>query len=394
MWISPDPNKFSHKFRYVELMRWLPNTNSFMREKGLFDVSEVADYCEKHSNIGLFKSVWQYDSPDLKSAKRLGSLYFDLDSEDLELVRAETSELLNYLLTSLVPSNAIRIYYTGKKGFCIECEALTLGIAPSEDLPDLFRFIANQINSELKLTTLDFSVYDSRRMWRIPNTKHQSTGLYKAEINRSMLNCFLTTIQMCARDPSGIMDNSNKVQEFDIKANEWYRNFIYKREEKKTISLEERINKFNRRGSNTIVSSDHLEFDPVSLFTNCKAMSRIWTKAETTHDLSHEERLFLCSILTYTDEAIEYLHAILSLCDDYNENISQAHIDDWIKRRESDRGGRPFTCRKLNEMSIGCGDCDLEPKPKYYRIGDKLIDSGDTSEPSPIRWGYTRKKMS
>src|SRR5690606_1415216 len=105
-----------------------------------------------------------------------------------------------------------------------------------------------------------------------------------------------------------------------------------------------------------------------------------------------EERLFLCSLLTYSQEAIDYLYAILKNCKDFDPDRSKHHIDDWIARREAGIGGRPYTCRTANEKGVGCGNCHLEPRKKYKTVGSVTIETGEVAEPSPVRLLYRRKK--
>jgi len=116
----------------------------------------------------------------------------------------------------------------------------------------------------------------------------------------------------------------------------------------------------------------------------------MWEKAERVHHLEHEERLFLCSVLSYTDEAVQYLHQILSLCSDYDYERTMSHVDDWLARREREIGGRPYSCKTANEKGIGCGDCDtkMEKKKKWIRVGDRYVESEEYAEPSPVRYAY------
>jgi hypothetical protein len=96
----------------------------------------------------------------------------------------------------------------------------------------------------------------------------------------------------------------------------------------------------------------------------------------------------LCSILTYNIDSIKYLHEILSHCDDYNFEKSTAHINDWVKRRQLGIGGRPYTCDRANAVGVGCGNCSLEKRNKWVRIGDRFVETNEQSSPSPVRFAY------
>jgi hypothetical protein len=391
MWLPDDPERFSSKFKYIELAKWYPDDNSVKRNKKLYIWDDVEKFRNQNNNVGIYTSVFHYDNEDLARAQRLGPLYFDLDSgkDDGVEAQADTIKLVDLLL-EYVPKTALRLYFTGAKGFHVELEPLAVGITPTARLWDTFRYIAQHLTDELELTTIDFQCYDWRRMWRLPNSQHQKTSLFKVEITYDQLSD-LAAVKEYAREPH--FETVVPEQIFNAKANEWYREFQYKAEVKEVNPMD-RIRRFEQFGTGIVVKdySGESEFDPEALFTGCPALMRIWEQAEQNHHLPHEARLFLCSILTYTPSAERYLHAILSNCDDYNPEKTQSHINDWVRRRELGIGGRPFTCDKANEWNIGCGSCELEPREKLERIDDKLIRTGRMASPSPIRYAYRRKK--
>lgn len=399
MWIKPEG--YLSKFQYVEIGHYVEYNDkaNVIREKdGDLPVfvrwDDLQPYIDRWNNTGIYTSIFRYSSPSLDAAVRLGPLYFDVDSDDAQQALLDARSIVRYL-KGHVPTSAIEIYFSGKKGFHIECQPVALGITPTPNPADVYRFIANCIKDELSLSTLDFSVYEPRRMWRLPYSVHQSTGLYKLPLTSEELFQYdIEKIKDLAKIPRII---EVQPQEFNLKANEWYRQFTYKIEEAKqnrNITKQSVIERFQSHGSGHIVEHEK-EFDPIRLFEGCPAIIELWNKAETKHDLEHEERLFLCSLLTYTDEAIEYLHAILSNCSDYSFERSQSHIEDWMRRREMGIGGRPYTCERATSAGISCTGCDkLEPKPKYERINGKLYPTNETTNPSPVRYAYSRKTES
>jgi hypothetical protein len=399
MRLPQDPNKYLAQFRYVELGRFVPSLNKLIREKRnneawLVDVDYVKEYAIKNGNEGIYSSVFHYRDSRIGELI-LGPLYFDLDSDSIELSRQDAHKLVQYFARHSIPDESVRVYFTGSKGFHVECEPIAFGITPTNALPNIFRFIAGRLRDELELSTVDFAVYDRRRMWRVPTTRHQSTGLYKSEIGRELLFDSVSRIQEFCETPHSIQGNEEI--KFDLKANEWYRSFTYAIEEQKNKKYTQAdiVKRFESHGSKSYDSSyTDREFDPIKLFEGCPSIMRLWQKAETEHNLEHEERLFLCSILTYTDEGVEYLHAILRNCDDYNYEKSQSHIDDWIARREKGIGGKPYSCERANSVGVGCSDCNdrLEAKPKYEHIGNKLYQTSEMAAISPIRFAYSKRK--
>lgn len=390
-------DKYTNQWKYVEVARYVGELSRVIRDKKnnkpvFYDISEVHEYAEMHENRGIYTSVFQYNEKDVESGIRLGSIYFDLDSPDLNLSHEEVKRMYKHF-SSFMPKDSIRVYFTGFKGFHIELEALTIGVTPSNSLHELFRYIANDIKEELELQTIDFAVYDPRRMWRLPGSAHQKTGMYKNDISfdEDLIFGDLKSIRNYCKEYRPVVVPEQK---FDLKSNEWYRNYIYKREEEKQgqkYTQEYLLERFKKQGTSVLrtVEEDRI-FDPQRLFENCTSIMRIWNKAEKEKHLEHEERLFLCSLLTYSDDALFYLHEILKNCDDYNFEKSQAHIDDWIKRRELGIGGRPYTCDRANSVGVGCGNCNLEKKKKWIRVGDSFVETDEDSSPSPVRFAYRK----
>jgi hypothetical protein len=400
MRLPNDPNKFTSQFKYVEIARYLTNYSKVAREKKdgkslLLPWEKVSEYAEKYDNTGIYTSVFQYNSNDIDQAASLGPLYFDLDSNDLEISYSETVRLVEFLLSNIGESG-IRVYFSGGKGFHVECEPIALGVSTSDDLAKVFRFIARDITDKLKLTSTDFNVYDVRRMWRLPNSRHQRSGLFKVECMQLLKEgAKLDDIIKWADRPREV---NVPEQAFDFKANKWYREYAYALE----ASLAEKPNtqdilsRFLEQGSGNVRSFEDTDkvFDKFKLFKNCPVIKELQNKAIKNHHLEHYERLFLCSLLTYTPDAIRFLHEILSECSDYNWEISNSHLDDWIKRRKYGIGGRPFTCEKAQQVGIGCSGCEkVEPRKKVVQLStNKYIETQEYSSPSPVRFCYSTKK--
>lgn len=399
MKIPIEENKFLSQWNLYEVARYVPSLNRVIRDKKndlplILSSEQIQNYAEKNNNCGIYTSVFAYNSSDIGKAIRLGPLYFDIDSDDIEIAYSECKRLYGYLIQTL-PKESVLVYFTGKKGFHIECEPIALGINPSNELPKIYRHIANDLKSKLDLTTLDFSVYDQRRMWRYPNSSHQTTGLYKVLLNpnnqKNVLLSDLETIYSYAKEPQSL---NVKDQVFDYKANEWYREYTYSMEEseKRRDNPLEYFNKYGSKAFKELGETTKV-FEKHNLIKNCSAIQRLENQAKEKHFLEHEARLFLCSILTYTEDSIKYLHEILSNCEDYNFEKSSAHINDWIKRRQMGIGGRPYTCQRANSVGVGCGECSLDLKNKYVKVGNRFVETQEKSSPSPIRFAYKNIKQ-
>ena len=394
MKIPLEQNKFLSQWDYYEVARYVPSLKRVIRDKVdnkplVLNSLEVEDYAKSHGNTGIYTSVFAYNSKDIDEAIRLGPLYFDIDSSDIESAKTECITLYEHL-TMFIPKDSVLVYFTGKKGFHIECEPIALGINPSNSLSKIFRYIANDLKDKLSLSNLDFSVYDQRRMWRYPGSKHQDTLLHKTLLNSyGQENLLYRSIEEISNYCSDKKTATVCDQEFSYKANEWYRQYTYEMEESQK-KKQDPLEYFNKYGSKAFkeLKETHKHFDPKMLLIKCPAVKRLYLQAKEDGHLEHEARLFLCSILTYTEDSIKFLHEILSNCRDYNFEKSSAHINDWIKRRQMGVGGRPYTCERANAVGVGCGECSLEQRNKWIKIGDRYVETQEKSSPSPIRFAY------
>ena len=182
-------------------------------------------------------------------------------------------------------------------------------------------------------------------------------------------------------------------QEFSLSANEWYAEYVRQvdSEKNKPKDIISHFNQYGSSGNKTFSESEKV-FEKEKLLSQCSAVKRLENQAKQKHYLEHEARLFLCSILTYSEEAVQYLHEILSYCEDYNLAKSTSHINDWIKRREMGIGGRPYTCERANAAGVGCGQCSLEERNKWVKVNGKFIETNEKSSPSPVRFAYSTKR--
>ena len=138
MKIPVEQNKFLSQWDYYEVARYVPSLKRVIRDKVadkplVLNSLEVEEYAKAHGNTGIYTSVFAYNSKEIDTAMRLGPLYFDIDSSDIESAKTECISLYQHL-TTFIPKDSVLVYFTGKKGFHIECEPIALGINPSNAL--------------------------------------------------------------------------------------------------------------------------------------------------------------------------------------------------------------------------------------------------------------------
>lgn len=80
-----------------------------------------------------------------------------------------------------LPPEALRIYWSGMKGISIEIpDRLFGGFEPSTNIADHLKNLAVRMTPGAK--TLDTTIYEKLRLWRVPNTRHSGSGLCKVKL--------------------------------------------------------------------------------------------------------------------------------------------------------------------------------------------------------------------
>lgn len=101
---------------------------------------------------------------------------FDFDSE--ENPELAFQDMLKFI--GWVNSKDQVVFFSGKKGFHVGVPSECFGITPSLDLPHRLSDLAHALSKTY--ATLDTSVYNANRKFRLPRSKHPGTGLYKIQI--------------------------------------------------------------------------------------------------------------------------------------------------------------------------------------------------------------------
>ena len=100
---------------------------------------------------------------------------------------------------------AARVYFSGGKGFHAELpHTLFGGFAPSADLHRRLKAAARLLLGDIPF---DGSIYDKLRLWRLENSRHGKTGLYKVRLTApEALTLDLATIRVLAERPRSADD--------------------------------------------------------------------------------------------------------------------------------------------------------------------------------------------
>lgn len=164
---------------------------------------DVTAWRDRYNNCGVFATAYRYRSAD-KTGDLFGNLYFDLDSkEDYGQVKADAIRLTIVLeaLFGIKPEDLL-IFFSGNKGIHIVVPAAVIGVQPHPHLNEIFKYIATTLSAQLPYQTLDLRVYDRVRLFRLPNSRHSKSGLYKIPISyEELLQYSAERIREMARQP-------------------------------------------------------------------------------------------------------------------------------------------------------------------------------------------------
>jgi len=170
----------------------------------------------KNANKDYYVSLYTYNDKHKEVLEKTGSLagiedtvtnrlFFDFDDKaNIENAKNDTVTTANRLLERGIDENAINVYFTGGKGFSIEV-AIDEYITPAR-----FGAIIDSVSSDL--ATFDTVVREANRIVRIPNTKHNSSGLYKIPLTpEELVNLSVEEIKALATKPRLIEANSTVI---------------------------------------------------------------------------------------------------------------------------------------------------------------------------------------
>lgn len=158
----------------------------------------------RYGRKGVFKTAYSYDTKDIDNAHLFGDFYLDFDDDkNFENVREDVITSIS-LLTKIfrIKEYDIDIYFSGNKGVHLIIDKKILGIKPNKRLNYVFKFIMEEIKSQTKNKTIDSVIYDSKRLFRIPNSQHEKTNLFKIPITYEELTDYpLEKIKQLATKP-------------------------------------------------------------------------------------------------------------------------------------------------------------------------------------------------
>ena len=172
--------------KYVEVARDGVKNRGRVEKLDDFELSES----ECYTSVYRFRRSFKEYAEDPDTGRGVNSVkgykgkvlpdkvHFDIDRDYLEVALQDTRALVSKIVYIYrADPAAIRIFFSGSKGFHIEIPAECFGgFEPSADANKKVKALAFKIAGSIEL---DPQAYDLTRLWRVPNTRNAKTGLYK-----------------------------------------------------------------------------------------------------------------------------------------------------------------------------------------------------------------------
>ena len=194
--------------------------------------NKFTEFIKTLSSVDTYCSAYLYNTEKVEEAELYGNLYLDFDDPDnLNNAREDALHTLSFFkIVYQIPSDQIKIYFSGHKGFHLIIPGQILGIEPHRNLNGIFKTIAEQVKTFSVHKTVDLKIYDNKRLFRIPNSVNGKTGLYKILLTSEELYSLTEEeIKDLAKMPRDLALHINNV--LNSVANNQYRQAVHNYEE-------------------------------------------------------------------------------------------------------------------------------------------------------------------
>ena len=170
-------------FRYVNVA-----VEGVHNRKGIYDISKLGNPTGK---TDTYCTYFRYNDEMVEHFKRTNSvggyqgkawsdwLPIDIDSDDLQQAQYSLQSIAYKLEEHDIDIDTCRFYFSGQKGFHIMIPSGYFTKEPSADIHKRFRRVALELTEGINIDT---SIYDKTRIFRLANTIHSKSGLYKIEL--------------------------------------------------------------------------------------------------------------------------------------------------------------------------------------------------------------------
>ena len=181
-------------FSYVDITR--VDKDGINQKWNRVHISELDKWRQKMIALGskhCFSTIQRFaNEVHTEGEEYISDMYFDLDSDDVIFkALVDARKLKDFLVTGVgAEDEDCKVFFSGNRGFHFEISAEFVGIQPSVNLCKVLHHIAEFVGDKLSLKTLDRTVYSKRRMWRMTNTRHGKSGLWKVPFTLAEIGSF------------------------------------------------------------------------------------------------------------------------------------------------------------------------------------------------------------
>lgn len=180
------------------------NTERIFKRNVYIHVNEYFEYIKNIPSTDTYVSAYLYNNEKIEESELYGNLYLDFDDADnFNNAREDIIHTLSFFkIVYKIPSDQMKIYFSGHKGFHLIVPKEILGIKPDKNLNGIFKTIAEQIKTFSIHKTIDLKIYDNKRLFRIPNSINSATNLYKIILTpEELMNLNEQQIKKLAKQP-------------------------------------------------------------------------------------------------------------------------------------------------------------------------------------------------
>lgn len=181
---------------------------------------EFNEQLSKNNQPGCYRSHFRFTKDYQDYVKRTGSvkayggsayvdfLWLDIDdSQDLSKAQDTARIYIERLKEYEVAPSDLRCYFSGRKGFHIGIPAEAFGLKASKGVPGVCKMLAQKLAGDLDY---DPSIYDRTRLFRLNNTQHEESKLYKIELEpRELTHGTVEDILKLAKTPRSLERDYN-----------------------------------------------------------------------------------------------------------------------------------------------------------------------------------------
>jgi hypothetical protein len=166
------------------------------------DLAGMAAWLKTHACDDVFASLCRFREPDRKSPFLCDDCVFDLDHEDLQVVRAEALKLIDLLWKRPdIHPHSIDLAFSGAKGFHVRIPGVVFGHPADPNLLWVWKYLAKRLVKE-GVASLDTAIYQPARLFRWVNTINTKSGLYKIALDYKELRDYdIAFVLETARKP-------------------------------------------------------------------------------------------------------------------------------------------------------------------------------------------------